>query len=171
MIELFGGYPRSHLDLLGVGEVLTGQSLPTEHSPPRLLQVEPGRAFGDEHLLYPRMSRQPLLNRGTLVAGEVVGDEVDLSGGIGLLDRLEQSEVAIGVSGGSGERQRLAVFDPRATAAMSWVRIRVASSDWCASRMVVSVTSTRVSARIQAAKASGPSSSRQITGESSGGSV
>jgi hypothetical protein len=31
MIELFGGYPRSHLDLLGVGEVLTGQSLPTEH--------------------------------------------------------------------------------------------------------------------------------------------
>jgi hypothetical protein len=46
MIELFGGYPRSHLDLLGVGEVLTGQSLPTEHSPPRLLQVEPGRAFG-----------------------------------------------------------------------------------------------------------------------------
>jgi hypothetical protein len=66
MIELFGGYPRSHLDLLGVGEVLTGQSLPTEHSPPRLLQVEPGRAFGDEHLLYPRMSRQPLLNRGLL---------------------------------------------------------------------------------------------------------
>ena len=115
MIELFGGYPRSHLDLLGVGEVLTGQSLPTEHSPPRLLQVEPGRAFGDEHLLYPRMSRQPLLNRGTLVAGEVVGDEVDLSGGIGLLDRLEQSELALGVSGGSGERQRLAVFDPQST--------------------------------------------------------
>ena len=115
MIELFGGYPRSHLDLLGVGEVLTGQSLPTEHSPPRLLQVEPGRAFGDEHLLYPRMSRQPLLNRGTLVAGEVVGDEVDLSGGIGLLDRLEQSELALGVSGGSGERQRLAVFDLQST--------------------------------------------------------
>jgi hypothetical protein len=53
MIELFGGYHRSHLDLLDVGEVLTGQTLPTEHSPPRLLQIEPGRAFEDEHLLYP----------------------------------------------------------------------------------------------------------------------
>jgi hypothetical protein len=57
MIELFAGYHRSHLDLLDVGEVLTGQTLPTEHSPPRLLQIEPGRAFEDEHLLYPATSQ------------------------------------------------------------------------------------------------------------------
>ena len=88
MIELFGGYPRSHLDLLGVGEVLPGQSLPTEHPPPCLLQVQPGSAFRDEDLLYPRMAPQPLPDRWALVAGEVVGDAVDLSGGIRLLDRL-----------------------------------------------------------------------------------
>ena len=41
---------------------------------------------------------------------------------------------------------------------MSCVRMRVANSDWCASRSVVSVTSTRRSARIQRAKPSAPSS-------------
>ena len=43
--------------------------------------------------------------------------------------------------------------------ARSIVRTRVASSDWCASRIVVSVTSTRVCARTQRAIASGPSAS------------
>src|ERR1700686_4161047 len=42
---------------------------------------------------------------------------------------------------------------------MSSVRRRVASSDWCASRMVVSVSSTRCAASIQAAKPCAPSSS------------
>ena len=44
-------------------------------------------------------------------------------------------------------------------ATRSWVRMRVASSDWCASRMVVSVTSSRVCARIHWANFSGPISS------------
>lgn len=112
VIELFGGYPPSQFDLLVIGEVLAGQSLTPEHPPPRLLQVEPGCSFRDEHyLLHPRMGGQPLPNRRTLVAGEVVDYEVDLSGRIGLLDPLEQSEVALGVSGGSSKRQRLAIFD------------------------------------------------------------
>jgi hypothetical protein len=59
MIELFGGYPRSKLDLFRVGEVLPGQSLPTEHPPPCLLQVQPGSAFRDEDLLYPRRGWLP----------------------------------------------------------------------------------------------------------------
>ncbi|MPM80538.1 hypothetical protein SDC9_127585 [bioreactor metagenome] len=42
---------------------------------------------------------------------------------------------------------------------MSYVRIRVASSDWWASRKVVSVTSSRSEARSAAANFSGPSSS------------
>ena len=41
---------------------------------------------------------------------------------------------------------------------MSYVRIRVASSDWCASRKVVSVTSRRGCSRTQWANFSGPSS-------------
>ena len=39
---------------------------------------------------------------------------------------------------------------------ISLVRMRVAKSDWCASRMVVSVSSTRFSERIQAANFSAP---------------
>jgi hypothetical protein len=39
------------------------------------------------------------------------------------------------------------------------LRMRVASSDWCASRIAVSVSSTRSSRSIQLAKRSGPSSS------------
>ena len=42
--------------------------------------------------------------------------------------------------------------------------MRVASSDWWASRMVVSVTSARFSARIQRAKASGPSRVEPLLG-------
>jgi hypothetical protein len=42
--------------------------------------------------------------------------------------------------------------------------MRVASSDWCASRIVVSVTSTRFSFRIQRAKASGPSRIEALLG-------
>ena len=49
---------------------------------------------------------------------------------------------------------------------MSWVRIRVARSDWWASRIVVSVTRTRVSPRIHSATASGPFASRRALGPS-----
>ena len=98
MIELFGCYPSSEFDLLVVGEVLPGQSLPAEHPPPRLLQVQPGSAFRDEHLLHSRMDAQPLPDRRALMSGEIVGNEIDLSGGIRLLDRLQQSEVAFGVA-------------------------------------------------------------------------
>ena len=42
----------------------------------------------------------------------------------------------------------------------SWVRTRVASSDWCASRMVVSVTRRPLWARTAAAHPSGPRAER-----------
>jgi hypothetical protein len=42
-VELPRGHPRSKLDLLVVSEVLAGQSLPTEHPPPCLLEVQPAR--------------------------------------------------------------------------------------------------------------------------------
>ncbi len=61
---------------------------------------------------------------------------------------------------------------PRAQAAaeptMSKLRMRVASSDWWASRMVVSVTSTRRCSRIHAAKPCGPSLSNSCLAPSAG---
>ena len=46
----------------------------------------------------------------------------------------------------------------RRSASMSYVRTRVASSDWCASRIVVSVNSSRFCSRTHSANFSGPSS-------------
>jgi hypothetical protein len=101
------------------------------------------------------------------VAGEVVGDEVDLSGGIGLLDRLEQSELALGVSGGSGERQRLAVFDPQSTVDPTFSGPRLYSSG----ALMRWPSKDQPGAGGYARGLTGPSSSRQITVEPSGGSV
>ena len=53
---------------------------------------------------------------------------------------------------------------PAAMRSMSWVRIRVASSDWWASRKVVSVSSRRFCSRIHARSPSGPSSSQRVAG-------
>jgi hypothetical protein len=88
MIELFGGYPRSQFDLLVVSKVLPGQGFSAEHPPPCLLQVQPGCPLRDEHLLYSRMDGQPLPDRRALMTGEVVGNEIDVSGWIRLLDHL-----------------------------------------------------------------------------------
>ena len=56
-----------------------------------------------------------------------------------------------------------------ATATMSWVRMRVASSDWCASRMVVSVSSTRVCSQHPLRRTpSAPSSSSSCRGARGG---
>jgi len=52
-----------------------------------------------------------------------------------------------------------ALAKPSATASISSVRTRVASSDWCASRNVVSVYKILLCCRIQLQKASGPISS------------
>src|SRR5687768_2010546 len=99
MIELFGGYPPNHLDLLLVSKVLPGQGFSAEHPPPcLLLQLQPGCPLRDEHLLHSRMDAQPLPDRRALMSGEVVANEIDLSGWICLLEHLWQSEVAFGVA-------------------------------------------------------------------------
>jgi hypothetical protein len=53
-IELFRGDPRSQPDLPRVGEALSGQSLASEQSPPRFLEVQPARPHWDEDLLSSR---------------------------------------------------------------------------------------------------------------------
>src|SRR5215212_11233365 len=70
-IQLGRGDPRGEGDLAGVGEALAGQGLAAEQPPPALLQVQPARLLGDEHLLEPRMASQPLARGHTGVAGQV----------------------------------------------------------------------------------------------------
>jgi hypothetical protein len=57
------------------------------------------------------MDLQPFPDRETLVAGEIVGNEVNVARRVRLFDRLEQLQVALCVQRGTGERERLAVFD------------------------------------------------------------
>src|SRR3954463_1994947 len=55
-VELGGGHLGDLGDLARVGEGLPGQGVPAKDPPPGLLQVQPARALGDEHLLDPRMA-------------------------------------------------------------------------------------------------------------------
>ncbi len=78
-VELSGSNASDLLNLIGVGKALAGQGIATEKPPPALLQVEPARPSGNEDLMEPRMLRQPGAGLGTVVAGEVVGDDGPVS--------------------------------------------------------------------------------------------
>ncbi len=54
---------------------------------------------GDEGVLNSRVRSQPVPNQGTAEAREVVRDEVEVTLGIGLVQRLEQSQVALVLRG------------------------------------------------------------------------
>jgi transposase len=78
--------------------------------PPDLyLQVEPTRPCRDRDLLDARVVRQPLLDRPARMAKEVVRDDVEITRGVGMVDGLQQAQVADGVARGGGECDFLAV--------------------------------------------------------------
>jgi len=47
MVELSGSHLCRLLNLVGIGKALTGQRIPTEETPPALLQIEPARSDGE----------------------------------------------------------------------------------------------------------------------------
>ena len=81
------------VDLPTVSERLTGEGFLAEQAPPRLLEGEPAGALGNEHLLDAWVGGEPARDGWALVAGEVVGDEVQVAIGVGRIDRIEQLEV------------------------------------------------------------------------------
>src|SRR4051794_31811098 len=76
-IQLSGGDSRRLIYLVAVGEVNPGQSVPPEHTPPRLDEVQPRCSLRDERMLYSGMIFEPLFVQGALVGFQVVGDQVD----------------------------------------------------------------------------------------------
>lgn len=112
-VELLGGERGCLLDLFGISKALVRKGGSPEEAPPPFLQVQPTGALGDEHLVDPGMRGQPLLNRRTLMTGEVVGDEVEIALRIVLLDRLEQPQVARGVPRRRGHGDLLPIPDPQ----------------------------------------------------------
>jgi hypothetical protein len=112
-IELPSGYPGGQRDLLPVHERLPRQRGFPEESPPPLYQIEPAGPGGNEHLVDPRMACWPLADRATAMTGEVVGDQVKITLGIGRLDVPQQGQVPGGVPGGSSQGANLAIPYPQ----------------------------------------------------------
>jgi hypothetical protein len=79
MVELLGSYPRGRLDLSSISKALSCQGFSSKQSPPPLLQVEPARSHGYEHLLHSRVVLQPLCDGWTLVARKIVSDQIEVA--------------------------------------------------------------------------------------------
>src|SRR5258706_6433683 len=77
--------------------------------PPPLDEVEPGRPNRNEGVLDTWVRGQPVGDRATQMAGQVIGDEREGALRIGLVERLQQGEVATRVARRRGLREDLAV--------------------------------------------------------------
>ena len=93
MVELSRGSASGLLDLIRIGKALPSQGITAEETPPALLQVEPTRPCGNEDVMETRMLREPGPRLGTVVAGEIVGDDINVPGGIVDFDALKQSNI------------------------------------------------------------------------------
>lgn len=108
-IKLGGSDARGIRDVVVVGQGRTGERLASEEAPPPFNQIEPGGADRNEGVLNARMSRQPVLNGATGVAGEIVGNQVQVTLRIRLVEGLQQREVASGVARGCRLGEHVAV--------------------------------------------------------------
>jgi hypothetical protein len=109
-IEL-GGCQTHHVgDVFMVGEGLAGERFAAEEAPPALDEVEPGGADGDEGVLDARMRREPVPNGAAAVTGEVVGDQIEVPVRVGVIEPLQQREVAGSIARRCGLRQRLPIL-------------------------------------------------------------
>ncbi len=107
-VELGGGDSGNIGDVVGVGDRDPGEGFAPEEAPPALDEVEPGGAGWDKGVLDTRVSGQPVPDGATEMAGEVVGNEVEIALGIGLVERVQQRQVACGGARGRGLGQDLA---------------------------------------------------------------
>lgn len=98
MIELSGGDAGSLLDLARIGKALSSKRITTEEAPPAFLQVEPARSRRNEDVMEARMLSHPSPRLSTVMAGEIVGDDVNVPAGIIGFDLLKQSDVVRGVA-------------------------------------------------------------------------
>ncbi|SRR5258708_9792686 len=99
-VELGGGDAGDGGDIVGVGEGCASEGCAAEEAPPPFDEVEPRRPHGNERVLDARVVRQPGADRATEMAGEMVGDEVQITLRIAMIERGEQREVACRVARG-----------------------------------------------------------------------
>jgi hypothetical protein len=108
-IELGGSDAGGVGDVVMVSQGLTGKCLAAEDAPPAFNEIEPGGSNRNEGVLDARMSFEPLPDRAAAVAGEIIRDEVEIPLRIGLIERVQQGEIATGIARGCRVGQCLAV--------------------------------------------------------------
>jgi hypothetical protein len=101
-VELSGGDAGGVGDILGVGQRHAREGFAAEEPPPAFDEVEPGGADRNEGVLDPRVGREPLPDRSTQVAGQIVGDQEEIAARIGCVDGVQQRQIASGVACGGG---------------------------------------------------------------------
>jgi hypothetical protein len=110
-VELGRGDARGVGDVVGVGQRRAGERFAAEDPPPPFDEVEPGRPHGNEGVLDARMVRQPVADRATEMAGEIVGDEIQVATRIGRSEGVQQREVPRSIARGRRLGQHLPVAD------------------------------------------------------------
>jgi len=108
-IELHGRYAGGALDLVSIGKALSGERIAPKQTPPALLQVEPACSSRNEDLMEARMLDQPSAGLGTVMTGEVVSDDEDVTCRIVGFDSSQQANVVRRVARGGALRQLLAI--------------------------------------------------------------
>lgn len=78
-IELRGGDARGERNLGAIGKALASVSRPPQEPPPPLDEVEPTGGNRNEDLTHPGMRGQPVADGPAGVAGEIVGNQVQLA--------------------------------------------------------------------------------------------
>src|SRR5260221_1278221 len=109
VIELGRGDARGVGDVVGVGQRRAGERFAAEDPPSPLDEVEPGSPNRNEGVLDTWMRGQPVGDRATQMAGQVVGDERAGALRIGLVERLQPGAVATRVARRRGLREDLAI--------------------------------------------------------------
>ena len=89
-IEMLGRNLGHVGDVVIIGQRLSSKGFAPEDPPPALNQIQPGRSYRNESMLDAGMGFEPLPNRTAGMAGQVIGNQVQVPGRIRVVERLEE---------------------------------------------------------------------------------
>jgi len=90
-IEMLSRAPGHISNIVIIGQRLSCEGFAPEDPPPALDQIQPRRSHWNEGVLNAGMGVEPFPDRPAGVAGQVVGDQVQVPARIGVVQRLPLS--------------------------------------------------------------------------------